>query len=220
VRRDTQSLILAVIASCLLAGCGWFHRNKQDDTYKTSVQERPLEVPPDLDKPNMAGALVIPNVGGAAAAAPAADAAGVPPTATAPTAATAPAGTAPPVAVAASPGATLSGDGIRVSDTVESTYSRVGLALERSGAATVLARDDAGHSYDVQTVGQVTSKPGWFKKAITLGMAKGKTTAAVRLKVVVAPDGAGSKVSIQGATDEASQDAARALLATLNQRLS
>lgn len=226
MRRDTQSLVLAVIASCLLAGCSWFHKSKQDDTYKTAVQERPLEVPPDLDKPNTAGALAIPNVGGAAAAAPAADNAGVPPSVTAaaaqaaaPTAPSA-GSTAPPVAVAAAPGTTLSGDGIRVSDTVESTYSRVGLALERSGAATVIARDDAGHSYDVQTASQVVSKPGWFKEAITLGMAKDKTVPAVRLKVLVAPDGTGSKVSIQGATDEASQNAARALLANLNQRLS
>ena len=218
MRRDKQALVLAVIASCLLAGCGWFNRNKKDDAYKTSVQERPLEVPPDLDRPNMAGALTIPNVGAAAPAAVPADAS-TPPPGAAPQAAPA-ASTTPSTAVAAGPGATLSGDGLRVSDTVDSTYSRVGLALERSGAATVLARDDAAHSYDVQTASQTTSKPGWFKKAITLGMAKGKTTAAVRLKVVVTGDGAGSKVSIQGATDEASQDAARALLATLSQRLS
>jgi len=205
VRLDKKALVLAVIASCLLAGCGWFNRNKKDDAYKGSVQERPLEVPPDLDRPNTGAALTIPNVG--ATAAPATGAS-VPPTGAAAT------------VVAAGPGATLSGDGLRVSDTVDSTYSRVGLALERSGAATVLARDDATHSYDVQTASQTTSKPGWFKKAITLGMAKGKTTAAVRLKIVVTGDGAGSKVSVQGATDQASQDAARALLATLSQRLS
>lgn len=217
VRRDKQALLLAVIASCLLAGCGWFNRNKKDDLYKTSVQERPLEVPPDLDRPNTAAALTIPNVG---AAAPAAAPASAPPGAAPQAAPVGAAATAPSTAVAAGPGATLSGDGLRVSDTVESTYSRVGLALERSGAATVLARDDATHSYDVQTASQTTSKPGWFKKAITLGMAKGKTTAAVRLKIVVTGDGAGSKVSVEGATDDASRDAARALLATLSQRLS
>jgi len=218
VRLDKKALVLAVIASCLLAGCGWFNRNKKDDAYKGSVQERPLEVPPDLDRPNTGAALTIPNVG--ATAAPATGAS-VPPTGAAPQAAPAgAASTTPSTVVAAGPGATLSGDGLRVSDTVDSTYSRVGLALERSGAATVLARDDATHSYDVQTASQTTSKPGWFKKAITLGMAKGKTTAAVRLKIVVTGDGAGSKVSVQGATDQASQDAARALLATLSQRLS
>ena len=221
MRRDKQALVLAVIASCLLAGCGWFNRNKKDDLYKDSVQERPLEVPPDLDRPNTAAALTIPNVGAAApAAAPATSASATPGAAPQAAPAGAAAATAPSTAVAAGPGATLSGDGLRVSDTVESTYSRVGLALERSGAATVLARDDAAHSYDVQTASQTTSKPGWFKKAITLGMAKGKTTAAVRLKIVVTGDGAGSKVSVEGATDDASRDAARALLATLSQRLS
>ena len=218
MRRDAKALVMAVTASCLLAGCGFINRHfhKQHDEYKTSVQERPLEVPPDLDKPNTASALTIPAAGGATAApAPAAD------TSTPAGAAAAPAdSSAPPVAVSGAPGATLSGDGLHVADSVDSVYSRVGLALERSGAATVLARDDAGRSFDVQTTGQTTTKPGWFKRTITLGMAKTKTTAQVRLKVRVTADGAGSKVGIEGATDEASQDAARALLATLRQRLS
>ncbi|MGH8174212.1 MAG: hypothetical protein ACREPX_13805, partial [Rhodanobacteraceae bacterium] len=167
-------------------------------------------------------ALVIPNAGSPAVAAPASDASTAPPGAgvTQAAPATAPAGAAPPVSPAVASGATLLGDGLRVSDSVESTYSRVGLALERSGAATVLARDEASHSYDVQTTSQTTTKPGWFKEVITLGMAKGTSTAPARLKVVVSPDGAGSKVSVQGATDEASQKAAQALLATLTQRLS
>ena len=220
VRREIRALAILVAAGSLLGGCSWFHRHseKQANEYKTGVQERPLEVPPDLDKPNTASALTIPAAG-AAGTAPA-------PTAgtTAPAGAAAPLATAdasaPPVAVSGAPGATLSGDGLHVADTVDSVYSRVGLALERSGAATVLARDDAGRSFDVQTTGQTTSKPGWFKRTITLGMAKSKTTSQVRLKVRVSADGAGSKVGIEGATDEASQDAARALLATLRQRLS
>ena len=207
---------MAVIASCLLAGCGFFNRHfqKKNDEYKTSVQERPLEVPPDLDKPNTASALVIPAPGGAAPATPA--------DASAPAATTAAPATssAPPAAVSTAPGVTLSADGLQIADAVDNAWNRVGLALERSGAATVLARDEAGRSFDVQTTGQTTSKPGWFKRTITLGMAKSKTTAQVRLKVRVNADGTGSKVTVEGANDEASQDAARALLATLKQRLS
>jgi uncharacterized lipoprotein len=123
-------------------------------------------------------------------------------------------------AVAAPTPAVLTGDALHVADTVDSTWNRVGLALERSGAATVLARDEAGRSYDVQTAGQVTSKPGWFKKVVTLGMAKGTTTAQVRLKLRVTAEGDGSKVGVEGAADEASKNAAQALLATLKQRLS
>ena len=219
VRRDIRALAIVLTATSLLGGCGWVNRHlrHQNDEYKTSAQERPLEVPPDLDKPNTSSALTIPETNPNAAAAPAAtgDVSAAPAGASAPTA---------PVAVAA-PGeaaapAILSGDGLHVMDTVDSTWNRVGLAIERSGAATILARDEAGRTYDVQTTGQVVEKPGWFKKAITLGMAKGKTTAQVRLKLRVTAEGNGSKVAVEGATDDASKDAARALLATLKQRLS
>jgi len=222
VRRDIRALTIALTASCLLAGCGWFnrHAHKQDDAYKASVQEHPLEVPPDLDKPNLSGALTIPDAsptGTAPAAATANTSVPMPPGEAAAAAAAAPAPTAP---TEAAPPATLSDDALHVQDSVDSTWNRVGLALERSGAATILARDEAGRSYDVQTTGQVVSKPGWFKKAITLGMAKGTTTAQVRLKLRVTAEGNGSKVSVEGATDDASKTAAQALLTTLKQRLS
>lgn len=214
VRRYIQALTTGVIASCLLAGCGFIdrHFHKKNDEYKTSVQERPLEVPPDLDKPNTSGALTIPEPGSAAPAAT--GDASAPPGAVAsasPGVATAPAAATPVI---------MSGDSLHVMDTVDSAWSRVGLALERSGAATILARDEAGRSYDVQTIGQTTEKPGLFKRVVTLGMAKGKTTAQVRLKLRVTAEGDGSKIAVEGAGDEASKSAAQALLATLKQRLS
>ena len=220
VRRDIRALAILVAASSLLGGCSWFHRHseKQANEYKTGVQERPLEVPPDLDKPNTAGALTIPEVGSPAAA---------PAGGTAPAdVAAAPAGTAAPAAVpgsapgSAAPPAMLGPDGLHVLDSVDSTWNRVGLAIERSGAATIVARDEAQRTFDVQTTGQVVQKPGWFKKAITLGMAKGKTTAQVNLKLRIAAEGDGSKVTVEGATDDASREAAQALLSTLKSRLS
>jgi hypothetical protein len=51
-------------------------------------------------------------------------------------------------------------------------------------------------------------------------MAKGEKTVPVRLTLRVTAEGDGSKVSAEGATDEASRAAAQALLATLKQRLS
>ena len=220
VRRDIRALVIAVTACCYLAGCGWLHRraDKQNNEYQTSVQERPLEVPPDLDKPNTSGALTIPeshpNAGAVPASAP--DISAAPAGAQAPAA---PAEAAPVAGAAAAP-AVLSADGLHVLDSVDSAWNRVGLAIEHSGAATILSRDEAGRTYDVQTASQVVSKPGWFKKAITLGMAKGTTTAQVRLKLRVTAEGDGSKVSVEGATDDASRQAAQALLATLKQRMS
>jgi len=214
VRRTIYALLTTVALTSLLGGCGFIHRHfdRKDDGYKKSVNERPLEVPPDLDTPNSSGALVVPTPGAGAGSAaavasatpPGTDAAGAPPAVAAPAGAVA-----------------IGGDSIVVADNVENTWSRVGLALERSGAAKILGRDQASGTYTVQTTGQTTTKPGWFKRAITLGMAGGKTTAQVQLTVRVSAEGStGCRVDIEGATDEASQDAARALLATLRQRLS
>lgn len=217
MRRDIKALTIALSAS-LLASCGWFdrHFHKENTEYKTSVQERPLEVPPDLDKPNTSSALTIPEGGTASAPVATSDASAPPaPVAGAP-ASEAPVTTAP---AASSAPAILSGDALHISDTVDSVWSRVGLAMERSGAATILARDEAQRTYDVQTTAQVTQKPGWFKKAITLGMAKGTTTAQAHLKLRVTAEGDGSKVSVEGATDDASKQAAQALLSTIKQRL-
>ncbi|MET0232892.1 MAG: hypothetical protein ABW186_18320 [Rhodanobacteraceae bacterium] len=221
MRPDIRALAILVAASSLLGGCSWFHRHseKQANEYRTGVQERPLEVPPDLDKPNTAAALTIPEVGSPASSpaggtAPAGMGSASAGTATAAAAVpgTAPGGAAPP--------AMLGPDGLHVLDSVDSTWNRVGLAIERSGAATITARDEAQRTFDVQTTGQVVEKPGWFKKTITLGMAKGKTTAQVSLKLRVAAEGDGSKVTVEGASDDASREAAQALLSTLKSRLS
>jgi uncharacterized lipoprotein len=219
VRRDIKALTIAIAAS-LLASCGWFdrHFHHENDDYKASVQEHPLEVPPDLDKPNTSGALTVPAAGATTAPVAMSDASAPP----APAAmAAAPASEAPVTTAPAtsSAPALLSGDALHVSDTVDSVWNRVGLAIEHSGAATVLARDEAQRTYDVQTSAQVTEKPGWFKKAITLGMAKGTTTTQAHLKLRVSAEGDGSKVSVEGATDDASKQAAQALLATIKQRL-
>jgi uncharacterized lipoprotein len=203
-------LALALVAP--LAGCSFFHRDK-GDAYRQSAQERPLEVPPDLDTPNSSSALVIPPAPGAATTSSTTDAA-IPPAAT-------PAdGAAPPPAVAGVPGVSLSGEGLLVADTPASTWKRVGLALERSGAATIATRDESGATYTVNTTGQTTTRPGWFKRAITFGRASNKVTARVQLTVRVSADAGGSRVAIEGASDEASRDAAQALLRTLRERLS
>lgn len=214
MRRPIHALLAALVTASLLSGCGFFKRHfeRQNDEYRSAVQERPLEVPPDLDTPNGSGALVVPSAGSNASAS----------TSTS-TSAPAVAGAVPPEAAPAAlaPAGTtaLGGDGLHVADTVESAWGRVGLALERSGAATVLARDEAARSYTVQTTGRTTVKPGWFKRAITLGRAGEKRTAQVQLTVRVSAAGAGSLVGVEGANDEASRDAARSLLATLRERL-
>ncbi|RYD15363.1 MAG: hypothetical protein EOP90_08180 [Lysobacteraceae bacterium] len=217
MRRTTAALPVMLLAAALLGGCGFFsrHLDRQDDTYRQSAQSRPLEVPPDLDSPASNAALTIPDARPAAAtSSPVADA-GTPPGISA-----APAPGAAPPAAAAAPGVVPTGDGLLVSDSLESTYRRVGLALERSGAARVLGSDAAAHSYEVETTGQTTIKPGWFKRAVMLGRAGNKVTSQVRLGVTVEESAQGSRVRVGGGGDEASREAAQALLQVLRERLS
>ena len=62
--RSNISLSRAPVAAVLLAtlvgtaGCSWFH--KTDDLYVQASENRPLEVPPDLDLPNTQGAVGVP----------------------------------------------------------------------------------------------------------------------------------------------------------------
>lgn len=75
----------ALVLAAAVSGCHWF---KKDSGYQQSAESRPLEVPPDLDRPNTEGAMQLPgdaprsvtrsSLGGgaSAASAPAASASG------------------------------------------------------------------------------------------------------------------------------------------------
>jgi uncharacterized lipoprotein len=59
--RNMRPLVVAavVIAAMATSGCHWF--GKRGNPYSQSAQTRPLEVPPDLDKPNTEGAMGTPD---------------------------------------------------------------------------------------------------------------------------------------------------------------
>ena len=62
MRRNIYLLLATLAAASLLGGCGFLHKHfdRKEPEYRKSVEEKPLEVPPDLDSPNSSGALVIP----------------------------------------------------------------------------------------------------------------------------------------------------------------
>lgn len=64
VRRALSAVLVAVVVSS--AGCGWL-RGKSG--YEKSVESRPLEIPPDLDRPAADSSMEIPAVGTPRAAA-------------------------------------------------------------------------------------------------------------------------------------------------------
>ena len=62
-RPLTRALIVAAIAVSVLGatGCKWFR--KGSDLYAQSPESRPLEVPPDLDRPDTSSAMALPESG-------------------------------------------------------------------------------------------------------------------------------------------------------------
>ena len=95
-----------------------------------------------------------------------------------------------------------------------------GLALERSGVATIQSRDEATRSYDIRTTGVTTQSPGWLKRAVTLGMAGDKkVTTPVNLRVRVSGTDGASSVLVEGASTASDMNAARQVLETLRQRM-
>jgi uncharacterized lipoprotein len=204
VKRTFTLVFVVLAAGSVLSGCS-FMRNKfgnKSEAYKSSVQTRPLEVPPDLEQPNSTGTLVIPETAGRA------------------TEATSVIERAPSMSVLASSEASSSEEFV-VEDSVESTWTRVGLALERSGAANIESRDAKAYSYEVRTSGTTRKPAGWFKRAITFGKSSGKqvrTPIALRVRVVDAANG--SKVLVEGGSSDASREAARRVLEALRQRMS
>ena len=62
--RASARLVLIASAAVLavgVSGCHWF--SKRDSAYQMSPESRPLEVPPDLDRPTAEGAVPAPEVG-------------------------------------------------------------------------------------------------------------------------------------------------------------
>lgn len=55
-----KKIIVALVLSTLtLSGCGLFHSGKP---WKDAKQENPLEIPPNMNRPNVSDALTIPSV--------------------------------------------------------------------------------------------------------------------------------------------------------------
>lgn len=207
-----------LLASTLLGGCSWFHH--RDDYYAKAAEARPLVVPPDLDTPVGSNELVVPAANAANSGA------GVP-------------ATAPPsgVAAASGPGASsstvASGAGLRVADSLEHTWQRVGLALERAQVGTISSRDAAAHSYSVEVSGLTaavapapTEEHHWYTRILHPfggGGSSAKTSAPVSgsVNVKVSSDGDAARVDVEGAgSDATSSEAARRVLAVLRDRLS
>nr|WP_246428999.1 hypothetical protein [Pseudoxanthomonas broegbernensis] len=74
-----MAVLLASTVAVLLGGCSWFGKGGKRGDYALAQEQRPLEVPPDLNLPDTSGAMALPSTSSAAArpaAAPAPSASG------------------------------------------------------------------------------------------------------------------------------------------------
>jgi len=177
-------VMLAALAPLALGACSLF---KSHNAWEKAAETRPLEIPPDLDRPTTSGALVVPTVGGSATAG----------------------------ASATPRGATRATgiDGLHVEDSVDSTWTRIGTALDRAALGSIDARDQASHTYSVNLTVTHSSDEGrgWFKRLVT----REKTTTTTKaVSIGVSEDGAGSRVSVSG-----DREAVQKVVAALRERL-
>lgn len=113
------------------SACGWFRKDAQ--MYRLSAENRPLEVPPDLDMPSTAGAIAPPaepqpSVMRSSLSAPA------------------PAGTSAAAAASAGTGFTVGGDS-------DQMFVRVGEALAATEGLTIASTAQLLGVYDVSYMG-------------------------------------------------------------------
>jgi uncharacterized lipoprotein len=218
-RISTVRYSLAMLlAATLLGGCSWFHH--KDNYYSKAAETRPLEVPPDLDTPVTSNELVVPATSaGSTTAAPA----------TSP-----PAGIAASTPVAINSGTVASGSGLRVADSPDHTWQRVGLALERAQVGTISARDQSSRSYTVEVAGLTAAaapapaeEHHWYTRILhpfgggSSGTKSSSAPVSGNVMVRVSADGDAARVDVEGATsDGTSAEAARRVLAVLRDRLS
>ena len=153
---------------------------------------------------------------------------GAPAATPAPSAAAVQSPTVPPSSTPPAAPVAQSEAGLHVTDSVEHTWQRVGIALERAQVGTISERDEAGHGYtlEVQGLKASTVEPQehhWYTRILHPfggGKSSGEAVSG-RLNVKVIQDGDGSRVDVQGASNDASSsEAARRVLDALRERLS
>lgn len=124
----SRPLVLALLAVSVIgvSGCSWFSKGAKGD-YALSPEARPLEVPPDLNVPNTAGAMHLPQAGNQAPA-PAAPAAAP----------------AAPSAAAAAASTSFVVQGER-----DAVFTKVGTVLEATDGLTIASRAPLLGVYDI-----------------------------------------------------------------------
>ncbi|MCD7097016.1 hypothetical protein [Stenotrophomonas sp. MMGLT7] len=118
IARAVSVALLATVTIAATGGCSWFHKGARGD-YALPAEMRPLEVPPDLNLPNTAGAMQVPAL----------------------------ASSGQPAAAARAPAAT--GNGFTAAGSRDEVFAKVGDALASIPGVTIASRAQLLGSFDV-----------------------------------------------------------------------
>lgn len=119
-------LAAVVVTVAATSGCHWF--GKRGNPYQQEASTRPLEVPPDLDRPNTEGAMQVPETGAQPAMRSAVTPAAQP-------------------AQAGANGFTIAGDR-------DDVFNKVGTALSATDGVTIASKAQVLGTYDVGYQGE------------------------------------------------------------------
>lgn len=193
-------VVLIVACAFAVGGCSWFGKGS---IYERSRASQPLEVPPDLDTPQVGAGMDIPEAGSASSSTSmSSEASGATSTPS-----------SQPQPIYAGEDSTL-----ELSDSPAGAWKRVGLALERAAVAEVTSSDESAFTYTVSGVTRQKKDEGGFLKRV---FTREKTESANVTRVVrIVPSGAGSKVQVEDEGGEpVSDELARRIISALKQRL-
>jgi uncharacterized lipoprotein len=126
--RVLRSLVItsAVVIAVVTSGCHWF--SKKNSVYQQSAENRPLEVPPDLDLPNTEAAMQSPASGAQSV-------------------------TRSSMAAAPMQSARNSAAGFTIAGDRDGVFTKVGAALAATDGVTVVSKAQLLGTYDVSYQG-------------------------------------------------------------------
>ncbi len=195
-------LICTVVFTTLASGCSLLPSREQP--WAQAQQEKPLKIPRGMNIPSSAAAMHVADVSASANQMPVNES-GVPPGL----------GNGLTVTAASAPGVLLVSKSLLFSDTLDSVYRRVGMALRHGDIGTVTASAADTHQYviKVKIIGEVKPEnKGFFSRIFAVFSHHPTQWVEAAVKVQVQADGKQSQVTMKGPAEAVSK--VRAVLTT------
>ncbi|HEN46909.1 MAG TPA: hypothetical protein ENI75_00915 [Mizugakiibacter sp.] len=188
-------LICTVIFATLASGCSLLPSREQP--WAQAQQEKPLKIPLGMNVPSSAAAMHVADVSASASQLPV-NKSGMPPGL----------GNGSAETAVSIPGGPTTSQSLLFSDTPDSVYRRVGMALRRGDMGTVTASAVGTHQYvvKVKIIGKVKPEnKGFFSRIFSVFSHHQTQWVEAAVKVQIQADGKQSQVVLKGPAEAVSK---------------